>query len=94
MKEGYYEVKKMPVPKNDWLINCDIHVWRFHEAPGVFQMLSNNGGDEDWLCYCKKKFYEDNYVPFFQEGMNGSIGACDISVYDLDEYLVIIGSHS
>jgi hypothetical protein len=28
-----------------------ILVWEFHKAPEGLRLLSNNGGDEDWLVY-------------------------------------------
>ncbi len=74
--------------------SADIFMWRFYNAPEELQKLSLNGGDEDWLVIVKAEFYNNKYIPFLDEGVNGSIGRCDIQKFIINDYVMLIGSHA
>ena len=63
-----------------------IKVWRFCDAPIVYQHLSEHGGDEDWLAF----------VPFGIPipGWADALGCCSVSEHDVLHGTVLIGAHA
>lgn len=68
-----------------------IRVWRFHQAPACYQVLSPHGGDEDWLAHVPKEL-ADEWIPWLE---HGGFGGCEISKHVLSDGAVVkIGAHS
>lgn len=69
-----------------------VRIWRFEKAHEAFQMLSTNGGDEDWVALIPPSMSEE-YFGWMEEG--SPFGCCDVSEYDLPwGWKVRIGSHA
>ena len=71
-----------------------IRVWRFQDAPEELRMLSQHGGDEDWLALIPPKL-SDEYIPWMDSG--STFGCCDVSEQEHPElpgYKVRIGAHA
>jgi len=70
-----------------------IRVWRWEDAPEELRMLSDHGGDEDWVALLPPKLaYE--YILWLKEG---TFGICDVSSHthpELPGYEVRIGAHA
>jgi hypothetical protein len=67
-----------------------IRVWRFGDAPQIFQALSPHGGDEDWVALVPAALTEA-YIPWldFMDTMR------DPSRHQLEDgSVVVIGSHA
>lgn len=66
-----------------------IHVWAFEDAPDVYQKMSNNGGDEDWLALVPPHI---EYLPLWLENTD----TCnEPQIYEISKgYKIIIGSHA
>jgi len=67
-----------------------IRVWRFGDAPQIFQALSPHGGDEDWVALVPAALTEA-YIPWldFMDTMR------DPSRHQLEDgSVVVIGAHA
>jgi hypothetical protein len=60
----------------------EIKVWRFQDAPECYKMLSNSGGDEDWVVFVPDTL-KGEYIAWL-EGTSFS--------YDKQEYAVTGGT--
>lgn len=69
--------------------NRMIKVWQFRDAPGKYQELSNNGGDEDWLAWVPEGYPHD--IPWLERGI---FGVCEIAKYKILDGTVYIGCHA
>ena len=47
-----------------------IRAWAFDQAPRALQMLSTNGGDEDWLFYIPSKAARDESAYYWIENLD------------------------
>ena len=69
-----------------------IRVWRFKDAPQIYQDLSQHGGDEDWLAEVPPEL-DDVWIPWLESG--GPFGVSEVSVINLESgYKVYIGAHA
>jgi hypothetical protein len=81
---------------------CDLEsmilVWEFHEAPEEYQLLSKNGGDEDWVVVIHKTKWDSwqGVIPSWITNMD-TRGDPHIHFGKVpygENEVVIIGSHS
>jgi len=72
-----------------------IMVWRFEDAPVVYQDLSPHGGDEDWVAFIPQGFIKKHgdYVSWC-DPENGPFGVCHISEHQVTNGIVRIGAHA
>ena len=69
-----------------------IRVWRFADAPQTLQLLSNHGGDEDWVAWVPPEYAQDS-IPWLESG--SEFGPCRTSEHDLpDGSTVYTGAHA
>lgn len=70
-----------------------ILVWRFHEAPEELQIVSTNGGDEDWLAEIPPCFHGD--LPSWMH--SNAFGCCETNEYphpSKDGWIIAVGCHA
>lgn len=68
-----------------------ILVWRFEDAPMKYKILSNHGGDEDWVAFIPKE--SKGYgIPWAESGSR--FGVCDVSEHEVENGIVLIGAHA
>lgn len=73
--------------------NDFIKIWRFENAPKKYAALSENGGDEDWVCLIPATMARYQ-VPWIQHPSKYSLGISDIEKHELPNGdVVYIGSH-
>lgn len=65
-----------------------IIVWRFYDAPKEYQDLSPHGGDEDWIAFFPKKYYDENGIPFWTRKLG------DNSEHGVEDGVILIGAHA
>lgn len=51
--------------------NYQIRVWAFDRAPVELQMLSTNGGDEDWVFYIPPGAARDDNALYWIDNLDG-----------------------
>jgi hypothetical protein len=68
-----------------------IKVWRWENAPKSYKILSENGGDEDWVAFIPNKIKEE-YYSWMDEGTG--FGCCTVKEYTINGGVVRIGSHA
>lgn len=68
-----------------------IAIWRFHDAPIEYRVLSTNGGDKDWIAFIPDEL-EGEYIGWLEQGT--SFGCCDVSEYHVPGGKIRIGSHA
>jgi len=69
-----------------------IKIWRFGDAPEDMQMLSGNGGDEDWLALVPA-YRDASQIQWMDEG--SAFGCCTVEIHRLQNgEQVVIGSHA
>lgn len=65
-----------------------IVVWPFEKAPKVYQEMSNNGGDEDWVALVPPTIL---YLPLWLD----HLGSDQPQEYEIAEkFRIFIGSHA
>lgn len=67
-------------------------VWRFYQAPEVFQSLSRHGGDEDWIAIVSKDHPDVQYGDHPQ--WIQALGVCDVQRTEIGSFVVFIGAHA
>ena len=66
-----------------------ILIWRFEDAPEHFQLLSQNGGDEDYIAFVP----DGVEIPaFLEEG--SSFGCFKVEKHQVKNGTILIGYHS
>lgn len=73
-----------------------IYVWEFHKAPEIFQSLSGNGGDEDWLVLIPPSMTKHGppYIAWCED-YSPNFGCAGVEVIDIGEgWQIRIGSHA
>ena len=73
------------------IVKKAIIIWKFEDAPKVYQDHSQNGGDEDWIAFIPKHL-KGEYIEFLEEGT--SFGCCCVEEYDVDGGIILIGCHA
>ena len=68
-----------------------IKVWRFHNAPEEYKMLSPHGGDEDWLAWVPKEI-DAEWILWMDGG--SPFGVCSVSTHHVRDGVVKIGAHA
>lgn len=68
----------------------DINVWYFDNAPKGLRDFCSEGGDEDWIMVCTKKFYDEHYE-LYQFNTIDSLRTP--KVHNLGDYVIIVGCH-
>lgn len=53
------------------------HIWRFEDAPRAFTILSNSGGDEDWVALVPS-VYADAYLPWLDDQVNYGVQTVEL----------------
>lgn len=69
-----------------------IRVWRFDQAPAIFQQLSPHGGDEDWLAFVPFDVQRRGNIGWLEGGT--PFGCCDVSEHEVLGGVVYIGAHA
>jgi hypothetical protein len=70
-----------------------ILIWKFEEAPKIYQRLSNHGGDEDWIAFIPRHIIMRGVTPMFlEEGT--AFGCCDVEKHKVYDGEVWIGAHA
>ena len=73
-------------------MNTPIQIWCFEDAPAKYRMLSNHGGDEDWLALIPASMVNE-YFDWMDEGT--SFGCARVSKHTLQNgKQVRIGAHA
>lgn len=81
-------------------------LWKFRDAPTEYRLLSENGGDEDWLMLVPSDFITEWYpadedddqsdlvpsMPYWLERM--TLAANIVDTYRFGNAAIIIGSHA
>lgn len=72
-----------------------LKTWSFSDAPEEYKLLSDNGGDEDWITLVPRSWGEgDGYWIPWLEDYCGQYGACRTNKYEVAEGWIYIGCHS
>ena len=60
------------------LIRRAVLIWKFKDAPKDLRLLSNNGGDEDWIAHFPPEWTASDIKNSFprMSGINGSVSIC------------------
>lgn len=68
-----------------------IIVWPFYDAPAAYRLLSNHGGDEDWLAFVPDSL-RDEWIGWMDTGT--PFGVCEVEEHKVDGGVVRIGAHA
>lgn len=69
-----------------------IRVWAWRDAPQELRVLSNHGGDEDWVAAIPPEAY--NRDPYWADS-GTNFGCCDVEAHELPAgWRVLIGAHA
>lgn len=69
-----------------------IKIWRFKDAPKFYRVLSQHGGDEDWVALIPKH-YAGDYIGFLEVG--GPFGYYKVETHKMsDGTELLIGAHA
>jgi hypothetical protein len=80
--------REKPLIIND---NKTIKFWLWADAPEYYKAFSENGGDEDWICFIPDALLkEGNWFPQFEQGAYNP----DVDQYDVPGGQIRICSHA
>lgn len=70
-----------------------IGLWLFHEAPGPYKALSDNGGDEDWVLFVPDRLEGNRLIDRLTMSTAFSVDA-DPQEHKVDGGTVYIAQHA
>jgi hypothetical protein len=70
-----------------------LQLWLFEEAPEKYRMLSENGGDEDWVMFVPDRLEDHRKVVRLIDSTAFDSG-CAPEEHDVDGGIVYIGCHA
>lgn len=78
-------------PEERVAVEGAISVWSFCDAPRKYQVLSDHGGDEDWVAFVPDRV-KLMWIGWMQEGT--AFGCCRVSEHTVEGGVVRIGAHA